>query len=1054
MNKEVVLTRLRDVLNVDSINSSQADFLSTHVPFRKITVTNDLSGTPVSEHISEDEIFNKYFEDSSKYDQHQLIVVDGSSGSGKSHFIRWIEAKLSTEETKNDVVLMIRRSDNTLKGTIKQFLNIEEVKNIKNKDIYERLVKANQNVSEQKFKYEIYHKFLVEIADDDESILSSSDRKKFRELLSSSEFEEKMLMAGGPIERIYSKIVDNNSELGEDVLALFNVDDFVLDYDFNIKLRNNASKRAVKMANKLLPEADGSFPDEDCNPKILVEYMNSKVEPVIKACAGLEPGDFQQIFKEIRQELYAQGKNLTLLIEDITSCTGINRDLLDALIVEHTGSNEIDKMCRLTSVIGTTTEYFREFRSNYLDRITTMITIEDGAIGNIQDDLIQFVAKYLNVMSLNTDIITKWYQDGAIDSEYPVHEETEVEKWDSYTYLGKKISLYPFTKKAIINLYNGIDVHKTPRYIIRKIIEPAVESVIQDKNSFPKFLLSKKPNLNFDVIDRIKNTVVNMQLKEDEKDIFTKKVFAILGYWGDGSLDISIKGYIGGVNTTVFKEFGLTTFAERLLGISLDNVTYENNPIDEVTTEEAPTQATLYSETKQSIKKPVINKGFEDFAKILSEWHYDKKSFTKAYQVRDELQKFIFANIAWQQEGVPLISVQMVEKSNYDLIEIERQDKKVGKGLVLLKDDDETYQLLLAIGKSFHLGKKRAGNTEYSSWDFEGAASSLRVVTCWLEKNKKRFVDVVKAYDDTKKYPDYLKCSIIAEVYRGLLNGDYHANKMSDIKTDLLLNDDISYKKRPLDGHSREWIDLVNFMYASDDALKNIDITHRYFNLIQGNEKNARRKIINYNCLDNVFKDLKKESFEIAIDEIDSDSDVINERNKSKKYLKKILSKVDKAVSTEIEEGKELYKNIMKYFCFPEDVEIETKDIKDLLNEVIEFYRDTETYGINIPLRTDDAISFKNRGSEIAKSIIALNTNLNCMSILEKIMFYSSNPMKIAKDFLSFLELVDSDNSSVYSEMNIAKEKLTRSGVWSNDIDPRFEQNRTEFERDMKLMEG
>lgn len=161
MNKEVVLTRLKDVLNVDSINSSQADFLSTHVPFRKITVTNDLSGTPVSEHISEDEIFNKYFEDSSKYNQHQLIVVDGSSGSGKSHFIRWIEAKLSTDETKNDVVLMIRRSDNTLKGTIKQFLNIEEVKNIRNKDIYERLVKANQNVSEQKFKYEISTKFYI-----------------------------------------------------------------------------------------------------------------------------------------------------------------------------------------------------------------------------------------------------------------------------------------------------------------------------------------------------------------------------------------------------------------------------------------------------------------------------------------------------------------------------------------------------------------------------------------------------------------------------------------------------------------------------------------------------------------------------------------------------------------------------------------------------------------------------------------------------------------------------------------------------------------------------
>ena len=237
MNKQIALKRLKDVLNVDSINSTQADFLSTHVPFRKITVTNDLSGTPVSDYISEDEVFDKYFNNSEMLNEHQLIVVDGSSGSGKSHFIRWIEAKLSVLDFQNDVVLMIRRSDNTLKGTIKQFLNIEEVKNIKNKDIYERLVRANQNVSEQKFKYEIYHKFLVEIADDNESILSSSDQKNFRELLSSSEFEERMLMAGGPIERIYSKIVDSNTSNDEDVVALFEIEDFTLDYDFNIKLK-------------------------------------------------------------------------------------------------------------------------------------------------------------------------------------------------------------------------------------------------------------------------------------------------------------------------------------------------------------------------------------------------------------------------------------------------------------------------------------------------------------------------------------------------------------------------------------------------------------------------------------------------------------------------------------------------------------------------------------------------------------------------------------------------------------------------------------------------
>ncbi len=538
-----------------------------------------------------------------------------------------------------------------------------------------------------------------------------------------------------------------------------------------------------------------------------------------------------------------------------------------------------------------------------------------------------------------------------------------------------------------------------------------------------------------------------------KKIFLQKKIFAILGYWGDGNLDTSREGYIGGISTAVFKEFDLTTFAERLLGTSMDNVIYESDSVDEASEQAVEIQVPHpSSEILEPIKKPIVNKAFEDFTKILSEWHYDKKSFTKAYQVRDEIKKFIFANISWQQEGVPLVSVQMVEKSSYDLVEIERQDKKVGKGLVLLKDDDETYQLLLAIGKSLYLGKKRVGNIEYASWDFEGATSSIRVVTSWLERNKNRFVDVVKAYNDTQKYPDYLKCSIIAEVYRGLLNGDYRINKISDLKTEFLLNDDISREKASLEGHSKEWIDLVNFIYTSDVALKNIDTTHRYFNLIQGNEKNAKRKIINYNSLDNVFRSLKNEGFDIVIDEIDSD--VINGRNESIDYLKKILSKVVKAVSKEVEEGKELYRRTLDYFGFTDGTEIETEDIKDLLNEVIQFYRDTETYGVNISLRTNDAISLKNKSAEITKSLVNINVDTNGMSVMEKIILYSSNPMKIVKEFLNFLELVDKDNASVYSEMNLVKENLTRSGVWTDDVDPRFEQNKTEFERFMKLMEG
>ena len=63
-----------------------------------------------------------------------------------------------------------------------------------------------------------------------------------------------------------------------------------------------------------------------------------------------------------------KGKNLILLVEDITSFTGVNQALLNALVTGHTGSNAVDSLCKLISVVGTTTQYYNQFRDNYRDR--------------------------------------------------------------------------------------------------------------------------------------------------------------------------------------------------------------------------------------------------------------------------------------------------------------------------------------------------------------------------------------------------------------------------------------------------------------------------------------------------------------------------------------------------------------------------------------------------------------------------------------------------------------------------------------------------------------
>ncbi len=107
---------------------------------------------------------------------------------------------------------MCRRSDNTLKGTIKQLLEKTEVASIPNKELYERLVNATSTISESKLMNAIYHQFIVEIEDDngeDIDYIYNADRKRIA-LLNNELFKTRMMAEDGPIARIYSKVAESS----------------------------------------------------------------------------------------------------------------------------------------------------------------------------------------------------------------------------------------------------------------------------------------------------------------------------------------------------------------------------------------------------------------------------------------------------------------------------------------------------------------------------------------------------------------------------------------------------------------------------------------------------------------------------------------------------------------------------------------------------------------------------------------------------------------------------------------------------------------------------
>lgn len=1002
MRLQIAKNRASQVINVDSINNEVYDFMATHIPFSNITYR---AGVNVAKRdsISETDVFYKLFEDGSIADKHQLIIVEGSSGSGKSHFIRWLYTNLLAKNSgASDEILLIRRSENTLKGTIKQLLGIDAVKNLKNRDIYERLVKANTTISDTKFKEEIFAKFIVEINVSEDDFLSSLERKRLVALLNNDMYKSKLMSADGPIERIFSKI-SNSGVTHIDIVAEFREDDFVISTEFFDEMQGSADRNATSIAKRLT--------SDDLDQELLERisnFLNSKVEDVIQSCAGIEPGDFQQIFKEIRQELYAQGRNLILLIEDITSFTGINQALLSALVIEHTGLNASDKMCKLVSVVGTTDQYYQTFRDNYKDRITTQITIEDGSIGKKKADLYLFFAKYLNAISIASDELNEWYTNtGAAEEALPIHSP-DVSGWESLSCNGKSLSLYPFTKKAIENLYTYMDVHQTPRYILLEILKPAIDELILDKSIFLRYLKNRsKPDLGY-AQDHIRSNVNKLSV-EDAQD-YTERAIAFISFWGNGSYK-KIGNKVAGIPQEIFNEFGFGKLWNVLVQ-SIDEGTEDSIDVEHV---DGPTISTP-APTKTNAK-------YENFSKMLDDWYHKKAVFVEPRYIKEELSDFIYNTINWQQYGITNNRIKFIRESGYNsnLVSFERQDKKADKGLIRLDDGFETYQVLRAIGQWIYLGNK--------SWEFEGTYNAIYILTNWLEGRKKEIIDIVKNYKEGD-VPNYVKVAMVALIYEKILKKEVKCSKIEDFT----LTDIISKPSKVMKSISQnaKWDDLVEFCQSGVENYT-YNLILDYFTISQGRSGGSHR-FLDYYMLEKVFSSMRKAKFGLS-DEVLQKANYKNE-NDVIEYYNKIVKRLPIIVSEEQIRSETIIKGIFDKFGWDMSDEINVTDLRELLDDILEFSVKAEQGGFIPNVRQTVIENFNREAHDVVKTITQLNSRGSRL-LLEDFLMFSILDVELVESFNAFLDAILQDVDKIYPQLQDEMDELTRKGVWIEE-DPRF----------------
>lgn len=1002
MNSQIAKERISYVAKTDSITASQGDFLATHVAIKRLFALDKFSIGPSKETFyTEEQLFKTLI--SNPDNKHQFIAVYGQSGTGKSHLIRWFEARYSQNKPEDEVVLFVRRSDNTLRGTIKQLLEKPEIKGISNRDVIEKLIKATASLDQNRLKDLIYYNFIIEIRNEKDEFdikIRNVERKRLEAFLNNEMVRNFLMSENGPIERIYSKIAEHTL-VDRDTIAEFKAEDFEITTELQEMIRSTgADANAEKMVRQLMADESGKQ-----ETKKIADYLNQFVNRVIQRCAGIEPGDFKQVFQDVRHELYRLGKNLTLFIEDVTSFTGVDGALLDVLMEEHTGVQNGESICRISSIVGTTGNYLQHnFKDNHKDRITKYIYIPSDAFDEL--GLYEFVGKYLNVMSLPEEKIKRWLNNNAEPDEYPVHEITDGMDWE---YMDceyeKKLCLFPFTKRSILCLYNNYleKGHQTPRYVLRDIIEPIVNDFLYNRENFPSI------KINTVTVNSVLSYIVDNTIKDK---IQRDRVLRFMSIWGDGKAEqyeLDGETYIASIPKRIYEEMGLQT-------IKLNEVNIKTE-IDDKIKPTASIEEKPYYKVKKSEEKDIIvpKEKVERLSKvnvILTDWIY-KKSIDTSKTVgisgiiraaKEDMCKYLFSAVNWQSKGVSMDNIDKVKKSSIKLIAFENQTK--GNGFYELEADWNSLHIISAFARWREYGQK--------SWNYPESDFDAYLITSWTAAVEDKLIGAINEYVKGVKV-NYIEAAIIAEIYRLIISGEFREKSLKNLTFQYLFR---SKENKALENnHSKEWNMLLALMKQKSADKTNKETVQQYFNIKQGG--GSAVIVLDANGISSIFRKIKANKLVLSEGTSQND-DKVKLRRDVYSYLNDITERLEVVARAEVEIAREKIKYIFNQF---DDEEINEDDITNFTSRVKSFYEEVNRTQINI--RNVSVESVNKKAATIEKAIEDISKVLDEKNYLTIIMTFSGDPVSVIKPLIDLIKQVNDDIRRVENEISRRKSQET-----------------------------
>ena len=744
-------------------------FLATHSP---ITCTDNVGP------VDQEELF-KFLFSASKPET--LVIVKGEPGAGKSQLINWLKIRfddsLGSDEhpsmgDRRVRSVMIRRRSGSLKDALEQL--VEQLPEFER--YLAKIRAAIDGVSGEAANLRLYKQMYLCLFDARDT--AQKHLRLLHEIFNANGTVKWLCRKNGAIDLNIKRLVEQSDATARESLPFFRADDFKFPPSANLGFDGDLADRLA---------------DDEVLRNAAASRANEYLRFAIAGLTGLRGDTLNEIFREIREEMQRRGEALALFIEDVSTLSVLDEELVNAV----QPLND-PKLCPLVSVLGMTLPAYVRLPDNLKGRIDRVLEISTDSSLKLQEagdsGIDEFVARYLNglragpdqIRLLADDVRARGDQRQSVCEDCPVKTKC-IEAFGSVQFGDVEIGLYPLGPGVARRLLKGLDLDtslRNPRTLLQHVVLPLLGSIATE----------------------FRGSTVGISLKpRSPGDLAVEQDRMLAGWTAEQK---------GRISYLLYYWTGRETLREGAAILAPMLPWFQHPPFSRLGPSEGKPDNTRPPTdfTRPAPVEPEAPKKYHDSIARLDAWFQQNRPLERDAEYRQLLASVISRSLSLDQVRIPSQRVQglsgQITAAN---IEIEGMIKKpavASKARFVFERSHEIYEFLKDLVGFEHLGK--------SSWRFPGGEEARRRYGHWLSKREAQYI---RAYDITK-------CDSRAALATGVrfLRLAYRFSLRKDLPSDLAqaVNQIVSFKPTDTFGLSAAINNMSNDLPQRVQAIRKV----------------------------------------------------------------------------------------------------------------------------------------------------------------------------------------------------------------------------------------